>query len=340
MAEIKKHIFLSILSFVLIFSLCSCSSSAKKVSKTTKTLYDTVTTIELYDGDKTLLKDTENLAESYQKMFDGNDVNSEIYKLNNAAGKKTTLSEDTLNLLSFATFSSELSDGAFDITVKPVMDLWNFSADNPKIPSDSEIKEKLQSVGNSNIVINGTSAVLDNGAQVDVGGIAKGYIADRLVEYLRSRGCKNALINLGGNIYAMGKNKKGNDFTVGIQKPFAKTGEYSAKIIGLSDMSVVTSGNYIRYFKKDGKIYHHIIDPKTGCPADNNLNSVTVISKYSAAADVLSTACFVLGKEKGIELVNNTQDAEAVFITKDGKITVTDGLKMNDKKIPEIETKK
>ena len=339
MAEIKKHIFLSILSFVLIFALCSCSRAAK-VSKTTNTLYDTVTTIELYDGDKSVLKDVEELAEKYQQMFDNNNVNSDIYKLNNAGGKKTTLSEDTLNMLNFASFSSELSDGAFDITVKPVMDLWDFSSDDPKIPSDSEIKEKLNFVNSKNIVINDTSAVLDNGAQVDVGGIAKGYIADRLVEYLRSRGCKNALVNLGGNVYAMGKNKKGNDFTVGVQKPFAKTGEYSAKIIGLSDLSVVTSGNYIRCFKKDGKIYHHIIDPKTGYPADNDLNSVTVISKYSSAADVLSTACFVLGKEKGMELIKNTQDAEAVFITKDGKISVTEGLKINDKKIPEIEIKK
>ena len=336
--DIKK--ILTLLSCLIVFAvlLCSCTHQ-KNTVKATKILYDTVITVELYDGDEAILNETMKKAEYYQKLFDADSEESDIYKINHSGSGGVSVSNDTAEMLTNALAVSNLSDGAFDITVKPIKDLWNFSADNQKIPSDDELKEQLPKVGYDNVEVDGTRVTLKNGAQLDVGAVAKGYIADKLAEFLRSRGCENALIKLGGNIYAMGKNKDGKTFSVGIQKPFAENGEYAAKISELSDMSVVTSGNYIRYFEKDGKIYHHILDTKSGYPIDNGISSVTIISSSSATADALSTACFALGERDGLKLVNNSQNAEAVFITSGGKILLSDGLKITEKNIPEIEIK-
>ena len=155
--------------------------------------------------------------------------------------------------------------------------------------------------------------------KLDVGAVAKGYIADRLRDYLEEEGIDHAMIDLGGNIIAMGSKLDGSDYNIGIQKPFDENGTPITSV-KLSDKSIVTSGVYQRYFEQDGKIYHHILDPATGYPCENNLYSVTIITDSSLTADALSTTCFLLGYEKGMNLINQLNNVDAVFITNDNQI--------------------
>lgn len=156
-------------------------------------------------------------------------------------------------------------------------------------------------------------------AGIDLGAIAKGYIADQVKTYLKKQGIKHAIINLGGNVDVIGTKPDGSKYNIGIQKPFDESGE-AITSVQLKDQTVVTSGIYERYFKKNGKLYHHILDPRTGYPCENNLYSVSIITDSSTKADALSTTCFLLGYEKGMELIQSMDGVEAIFITDDEKV--------------------
>ena len=162
----------------------------------------------------------------------------------------------------------------------------------------------------------------DPQASIDLGGIAKGYMADCLKKYLENEGVKSALINLGGNILTIGSKSDGSSFRIGIQKPFDEKNATLTSVLAF-DSSVVTSGSYERYFELNNQIYHHILDTRTGYPCNNNLASVTILSKESLTGDILSTACFALGVADGVELINSLDDIEAIFITTDYKIIDT-----------------
>ena len=199
------------------------------------------------------------------------------------------------------------------------------------VPKKSKINKALKYVNYQDIILKNNRVKLSYPTQsIDLGGIAKGYVADQLKDFLESKQISSAIINLGGNILTIGNNQ-GEDFKIGIKKPFAqKDDEYSATI-HIRDKSVVTSGIYERYFEENNKIYHHILDPETGYPVENNLYSVTIISDRSEEGDALSTATFVMGLEKGLSFVNQSEGIEAVFITKDYKLHLSDGLTINDK---------
>ena len=176
-----------------------------------------------------------------------------------------------------------------------------------------------------------TVRLTDPHAAIDVGGIAKGYIADRVKEYLKKQGVKHAIINLGGNVLAMGGRLDGSDYNIGIQKPFDNAGEPITSV-RISSKSVVTSGTYQRYFEAGGKLYHHILDPHTGLPCENNLHSVTIITDSSLTADALSTTCFLLGLDKSLQLIDQLDNVDAVFITKDNKIHYSKNFQHKHKK--------
>ena len=213
-----------------------------------------------------------------------------------------------------------MSNGAFDITIGSISSLWDFKAESPSIPDAAAIADDVSHVNYKNIMIqDNTVRLLDPYAKLDVGAVAKGYIADRLRDYLEEEGIDHAMIDLGGNIIAMGSKLDGSDYNIGIQKPFDENGTPITSV-KLSDKSIVTSGVYQRYFEQDGKIYHHILDPATGYPCENNLYSVTIITDSSLTADALSTTCFLLGYEKGMNLINQLNNVDAVFITNDNQI--------------------
>lgn len=317
----KKVICLLLAAVLPAVFISSCKAKQKKYSAT-KIMMTTVVTVTLYGGSEEILEGAIGLCESYEKLFSRTVPSSDISNINESGGAATAVSPDTAELINKGLEISLRSGGAFDITVLPLSLLWDVQH-SAAPPDDASVKDALKTVGFENVSVNGNEVTLKNDASIDLGGIAKGYIADKVAEYLRSEGVKSAVINLGGNVVVLGE-KSGKPYTVGIQKPFAGQGE-AMLTLALSDKTAVTSGIYERYFEYDGKIYHHIIDPATGKPSESDVASVTVICDSSCIADGLSTACLVLGMEKSAELLKS-YGAEAVFINRNSEYSVTDGL--------------
>ena len=303
----KKLTYLYVM--LLLISLCGCEKNTEQ----TRFVLDTVAKITA-DCDEETLSGAFSLCEEYENLLSRTVNSSDVYRLNSASDF-VEVSDSTAEIIDRALFYSELSGGKFDITVCSVSELWDFK--NQIIPNRNEIAEALKNVDYESIET-GKNKVNLNGKKIDLGAIAKGYIADRIKEYLIENGTEKAIINLGGNIVAFGE-----EYKIGIQKPFSGD---NAAILCIENMSVVTSGIYQRYIEENGKIYHHIIDPTTGYGVENELASVTVIGKSSLECDALSTVCMLLGTEKGMEIIENTPATEAVFISREGSITLTEGI--------------
>ena len=314
-----------------ILLLSGCSGLPRERSQTyTDTLFDTVISVQIFDSvDEDVLKGCEKLCKKYDSMFSNKIEDSEISRINSAGGNPVEVSKETIKLIKKGIYYSEMSDGAFDITIAPVSSLWDFKAETPSVPSPEAIAEAVSHVNYENIIFrDNTVKLADPQAGIDLGAIAKGYIADRIKDYLEEEGVRHAMINLGGNVLAMGSKLDGSDYNIGIQKPFDETGEPITSV-KISDKSVVTSGIYQRYFKADGKIYHHILDPNTGYPCENNLYSVTILTDSSLTADALSTTCFLLGYDRGMKLINQLDNVDAVFITNDNQIHYSKNFQNN-----------
>ena len=308
---------------------------------------NTAVQITIYDSqDKALLDDCLALCDKYELVFSRTNEKSELYKLNhrkdtsdkdpNADGQTTPypvsgtadtwhISEDLASLLSEGLDITRESDSAFDIAIAPLTSLWDFTAEDPKAPDDAAIQKALPLCSSDGVTIDGQDITLpSDDIQFDVGAIAKGYIADRLKDFLVKKGVNSAIINLGGNVLCIGSKPDGTPFKVGIQKPFADRNETEA-VMDITGKSVVSSGIYERCFKQNGKLYHHILNPQTGYPYDNGLISVTIISDQSVDGDALSTTCFALGLEDGLKFAEK-KGVQAVFITKDYELHYTDGF--------------
>lgn len=305
------------LSATIVLTGCSTPPANETVSKSGM-YFDTVVKIEISGlKDSSIMDHCFDLCKQYENMFSKEIETSEISKINSAKGTPVEVSAETASLIKKGLYYSELSGGAFDITIAPVSELWDFRGDKKEIPPQEAITEALTHVGYQNVTVDGNTVTLaDPEAALDLGGIAKGYIADQLKAYLKKEGVKHALINLGGNILVIGNQPNGNDYKIGLQKPFDEQNT-AITTVSVHDQSVVSSGIYQRYFKIDGEIYHHILNPQTGYPYENNLLGVTIISDQSADGDALSTTCFALGLEKGMELIKSIDHTEAIFITDD-----------------------
>lgn len=319
-----------ILCFIFLFfalTTSSCAPVTKEPISKSSIFFDTIISIQIYDSSDTKLLDgCFKICETYEQKLSRTIETSEISKINNASGMPVEVSNETIDVIKKGLYYSELSNGKFDITVAPLSILWDFKNNTGTIPDDASIKEALSHVNYKNIFISGNTITLkDPDSKIDLGAIAKGYIADKLKNYLKSEGVKHAIINLGGNVLAIGNKLDGTDFNIGIQKPFD---ELNTPITSVSihDKSVVSSGIYERYFKKDGIIYHHILDISNGYPYQNNLLEVTIISGESVDGDGLSTTCFALGLDEGMELINSLDNTEAIFITDDYKLHYSNGL--------------
>ena len=253
--------------------------------------------------------------------------NKAVFHLNNDGSIEFGVSDILYEILEDGMYYSEISDGVFDITVEPESSLWDFTSDNSKVPEDAQIKEAVKLTGYKNAVLKDKKLVLKiPGMGIELGAIAKGFIADRLKDYLAVNGVTSGTVNLGGNVLCIGKKTDGSPFRIGVQHPFADRNEIITAVKA-EDTSVVSSGIYERYFIQDGKIYHHILDTSTGYPYDNGLVAVTIISVKSVDGDALSTTCFAMGLEKGLEFVNSLEDVYAVFITEDERLHYSEGFK-------------
>jgi thiamine biosynthesis lipoprotein len=281
--------------------------------------FDTVVSVDILQPvSEDVINGCREICEKYDELFSKTSQNSEIRKINEAKGAAVTVSDDTITLLNKGIYYGKLSNGLFDITIGRVTKLWNFETSYHGLPNSDELANALSHVDYKTIIIEENTVRLeDPDAMIDVGAIAKGFIADKIKAYLVSKGVSHALINLGGNVLAVGNKTDGSAFNIGIQKPFDTTGE-ALTSVRIENKSVVTSGDYQRYFTLGGKVYHHIINPETGYPSDTDLDSVTIITDSSLTADALSTTCFLMGLEEGMTLVNRLSNVDALFITKDG----------------------
>lgn len=293
----------------------------------TQIALNTVITITLYDSnDTSILDGAFALCNHYETIFSRTLESSELYQLNHSGKLTNTISNDLAELIQSGLKYSQLSNGAFDISIAPVSSLWDFTAETPVIPDAGSITQALSFVGYDHFTLDGnTITKKDSNDALDLGAIAKGFIADRIKEYLLAHDVHSALINLGGNILCVG-DKNGEDFTIGIQAPF-KDRNITLDSLSLSNKSVVTSGIYERYFTEDDTFYHHILNPATGYPYENDLSSVTIISDKSVDGDALSTMCFALGLEKGMEYINEHEEFDGIFVTRDGEIYYSKNLK-------------
>lgn len=323
---------------LLIITQTSCSSKQDPVSEEGYYL-DTVCNITVYDiqsGDekraKEAIENAYKICAKYENLLSKTREKSDIYKINHARGKAVKCKTETVSLLKKAIGYGELSNGDFDVTIGKATDLWNFHSENPKVPDSEKVQDAIKHVNYRNISISGDNVSLsDPNAEIDLGGIAKGFIADKVTKHLEKEGVKSAIINLGGNVSVIGK-KGDRKFNIGVRKPFSNP-EDVLGTVEVSDKTVVTSGSYERYFEKDGHEYHHILDPKTGFPKDSDLISVTVIGKKnkSVDCDALATICFMAGEKRGKQIIKDLGGYKAIFVQNDGTISEAGSLTIEAK---------
>lgn len=304
--------------YLLILSLCLCSCNGNINNSETRFVLNTVATLTANCSDE-VLDGAFELCKTYENLLSRTNENSTVFALNNSDGFRE-IDEETLEIIKRSIYFGKLSDGKFDITILPVSTLWDFN--NQIIPSKDEIAEALKNVDYEAIEIKENSVNL-NGKKINLGGIAKGYIADKVKEYLKHHNATAGIVNLGGNVVVFGK-----EYKVGIKRPF---GDDAIATLSVKDKSVVTSGIYERYIEKDGRLYHHIIDTATGYGVENELASVTVIADSSMDCDALSTVCMLSGAKKGSEIINSLENTEAVFVLKNGDYSFTDGIYEKEK---------
>lgn len=308
--KIKK---LLCITTIIAFSIGICGCSFQKMVKEysdTRLMMDTVCTIKAGgDNAEAAVSAAFDKIAEIADMSDYYSDSSEVTKINNAPkGTPIPLSEDMYNILSVALDVSEASNGAFDITVAPVKDLWNFGSGDHQPPSKETVQEALSLVGYENLSLNKDEKTLtksDSAIKIDLGGAAKGYAADCARNILNNMSADYGIIDLGGNILVTGKNPKSKDgsWNIGIQTPFSSSGEV-AQTVNVSESAVVTSGIYQRYFSYNGETYHHILNPANGFSSDNGRASASIICPSALTADCLSTACMVLAPNEGEALAN------------------------------------
>lgn len=315
------------LSLVLLLSACGASQP-----ETLSILaMDTAMTFSVYGNDAdTVLSDASLEVRRLDALLSRTNPESAVTHLN--AGDQLQVGEEVCGLLAAAQEYSAATGSAFDITLAPVSTAWGFTTDSYQVPSQEELDTLLAHVGMEHIHLTENTASLDPGTQIDLGAIAKGYASDQLGALFERSGVERGWVSLGGNVLAWGSRPDGDPWEVGIQDP-AHPDDSSALVCSLflEDAFAVTSGSYQRYFEQDGKRYHHILDPKTGAPAESGLVSVTVVADYAPGSgtmcDALSTALFVMGAEDALSFWRSgTYDFELVLVTEDGRVLVTEGL--------------
>ncbi len=313
------YLILSVIIAATALSGCAPALDQKRASDT-RFLLDTVCTVTVGGEDaEAAVSEIFDIVSKIAGEIDYYDPDSSVSKFNSApAGEAVSLSESCAEIVEAALDVSSASGGAFDITIAPVKDLWDFKSENPEVPAAAQISESLAHVGYEKLAFDPAARTLsktEDGVKIDLGGCGKGYCCQAAINYMEEKhpGCF-AIIDLGGNVGVYGANPRTSDgsFTVGIQSPGGEGGEYSRTVSLASGQSAVTSGTYQRHFVKDGVNYHHILDPATGMPASNGFESATIICGSGVTADCLSTACMVLPENEGRALAEK-YGAELIY---------------------------
>lgn len=310
----------------LAIPMCACG---KKVAMT-RALFamDTFMTYTINDGDEAMAEEVESIINEIENLISTTKSESQIYKLN--LNGCVDADDMVIDILSEAFKYEEMTDGVIDISIYPVVSEWGFTTGEYKVPSQQKLDELLENVDYKRITVDGNKISLAPNMKVDLGCIGKGYTGDQIVKKLRDYGVESAIISLGGNVQTMGKN--GNKpWKVAIADPLGKSQFIGA--VSVENQAVVTSGGYERFFEEAGRKYHHIINPVTGKPADNDILAVSVVGPSGTACDALSTALFIMGLDKASafwrENNDKLSDTDFLIVDKDGIIHITEGLKAN-----------
>ncbi len=324
--------FIAIIFLIISTTACSKTNTAEPQEPLSRSelMLGTACRITLYDSSSAAALDAAfaRIAEIEARMS-LHSATSEIAQVNQNAGiAPVAVSKDTFVVVQEALEIAELSQGAFDPTVGPLVMAWDIGGDAPRRPPQAEIDTLLPLIGYQRVTLNEeaqTIALQDAGMKLDLGGIAKGYAADEVAKVLTAHGVKSAIVNLGGNVLTMGVKVDGSPWRIGIQNPRAERGGH-VMIVSLDDKTLVTSGPYERRFEIDGVEYHHILDTTTGYPVQTDITSVSIITDESFLADALSTAVYSLGFEKGMALINSLETVDAVFINEQNQIYLSQNL--------------
>ncbi|WP_061309639.1 FAD:protein FMN transferase [Clostridium botulinum] len=326
-----KYVTILLLCICLPLVFVGCNSKSKEPVSRETYLMGTIINIKAYgkNADKAVQASVDKISDIENKMS-LNISTSEVNKINKNAGiAPVKVSKNTFDVVKASLIYSEKSKGSFDITVEPLVSLWGIGTDKARIPSKDEISNALKLINYKDVIINekeSTVMLKRKGQAIDLGAIAKGYSADELKKVLLNYNVSSAFLSLGGNVYVLGNKPDKTSWKIGVQNPLEPRGDYLG-IVSVSDKSVVTSGNYERFFERNGKRYHHIFDTKTGYPAEKGLISVSIISDKSIDGDALSTSVYTLGLNEGKKLIESLKGVEAIFVTNDKKVYVTSGLK-------------
>lgn len=289
--------------------------------------FDTVVTMEVYTDDETLLTDAQAECQRYDDLLSKTHEGSDVWNINHAQGRRVAVAPETREILEKALEYSRLSDGVFDITVEPCVALWDFTGEGMGIlPDEVALAEAAARVDWTQVDVNGEGVLLPAGMTIDLGAIAKGYITDRIADFLKGRGVESGFLNFGGNVLVIGNKPDGTEWNIGIQDPLGKRDQNIVGAAKVSSQAVVTSGIYERGFDLGGVRYHHILDTSSGWPVQNELAGVSIIAPDAFDADALSTTVFAMGVEKGTAFIEGLEGIEAIFVTRDDVVTWTSGL--------------
>jgi thiamine biosynthesis lipoprotein len=320
------------LLFLFLITLCGCTNSAESSSEDTKEYSRDIFAMDTYmylkaygeHADTALGYSSEQIL-SLEELFSVTSEKSDILAINHSNGEPVSVSDDTIAVLDKAIEIGGKTNGALDVTIYPLLTEWGFTTDTQQVPTDDIIADKLKLIDYTKISVKGNTVQLPDNMQIDFGALAKGYTSDCVTEILKENGVKSALVNLGGNVHAVGTKPDGTLWKVGVQNPFSPSEQVC--ILEIADKAVITSGNYERFFTdENGRKYWHILDSADGFPADNGLVSVTIVGENGLLCDALSTALFVLGTDKAIDYWRNSADFEMILITDDEKIIYSEGL--------------
>ncbi|HHG8775267.1 TPA: FAD:protein FMN transferase [Raoultella planticola] len=276
--------------------------------------------LKLFSHDEALASRTFQLIKRYEDLLTVNRAQSQVMDINHAAGRHpVSVSRPVYQLIKCAKAASMVQDSAFNLAIGPLVKLWRIGFQGRSVPAEEEIAARLSLTHPQDVILDdaaGSVFLTQAGMEIDLGAIAKGYIADRVRDYLRQQGVSAALINLGGNVHTLG------EWSIGLKKPFARDDALVGSIV-VAGQSVVTSGIYERYFEQDGRRWHHILDPRSGYPLDNELESVTIIADDSLDGDIWTTLIYGLGVEKGCAALHRRDDIEAIFVTKNRQVILS-----------------
>lgn len=335
----KIYILIIIIIIVLISSFIWIKNSFDYHSSHREVLLGTVVNISVFgDDSKKAVEESFDIIRDIESKMSLNISTSEVNKINDNAGTSAVnVSEDTFNVIKESMEYSDLSEGGFDITIAPLVKLWGIGSEGERVPQQWEIDEALKIINYNDIELSNSNVKLKYpGMKIDLGAIAKGYAADKVYNRLKKMNIDNAVIDIGGNISVLGTKSDNIPYEIGIQDPFKKRGLHFAKVL-IEDKTIVTSGTYERFFEKNSIKYHHIISPFDGYPINNSIESVTIISESSTAADGLSTALFSMGIEKALDAIENIDDSECIIIDSNRNVYLSSGIK--DLKITDDEFK-